>query len=125
MVSGDPRPLSPGIELAAFRVVQEALTNVRKHARTPASVRIELRYSPANLDVTITDTGRGAATKPPLNGSGNGLLGMRERVDAYGGELSAGPRPGGGYQIAAKLPTSSHKNRHHIDNVQPNANSKS
>ena len=125
VVSGDPTPLAPGVELAAFRIVQEALTNVRKHGGAVATVRIELRYTPDNLHLTITDTGRGATTKPSTNDSRNGLVGMRERVDAYGGELSAGPRPGGGYQVSAQLPTTPHQNRHHRDTPQPNATSPS
>ncbi len=123
VVSGYRTPLSPGVELAAFRIVQEALNNVRKHGGTAATIRVEVRYSPNNLHLTITDTGRGAAAKAPTTGSGNGLVGMRERVDAYGGELWAGPRHGGGYQVSAQLPMTSHQNRHHVDTKQPNVES--
>ena len=116
IVTGHRIPLPPGIELAAFRIVQEALTNARKHGGPSVSVRIELNYAQDDcLQLTIADTGMGAASLPPVTGSGNGLVGMRERVSAYGGELVAGPRPGGGYRVEARLPITAHQNRHHSD----------
>jgi signal transduction histidine kinase len=104
VVDGRPRELSPGIELTAFRIVQESLTNVRKHAGRSASAVVRLVYDPQTLVVEITDDGRGAATSLAGVGTGNGLIGMRERVEIYGGEFAAGPRRGGGYAVRAVLP---------------------
>ena len=99
---GSPRDLPPGVDLAAFRVVQEALTNVMKHAgQARTTVRIE--YRPAELLITVCDDGGSAAVAPPA-GSGRGLIGLRERIAVYGGELDAGPRPGGGWRLAARIP---------------------
>jgi signal transduction histidine kinase len=92
------------VELAAFRIVQEALTNVRKHAGRPASASVRIAYEPGRLVVEVTDDGRGAATSLSASGAGHGLIGMRERVEIYGGEFQAGPRPGGGYAVRAVLP---------------------
>jgi signal transduction histidine kinase len=99
-VQGERVPLPPGIDLAAYRIIQEALTNTRKHARaTHAEVR--LGFSDHRLELTVTDDGTATA-----NGSrgGFGLVGMRERVSLYGGTLQAGPRPGGGFLVQATLP---------------------
>lgn len=104
VIDGPRRPLAPGVELAVFRIVQEALTNVRKHAGTSASATVHLSYDTDSLVVEIADDGRGAATSLARSGSGHGLIGMRERVDIYGGSLQAGPRPGGGYAVRATLP---------------------
>lgn len=100
-VYGDPRPVPDGIALSAYRVVQEALTNVVRHAgaRT-ADVRV--RYLDNALEVEITDDGRGRSGRTPANGFG--LLGMRERVAVHGGELEAGPRRGTGFRVRASLP---------------------
>jgi signal transduction histidine kinase len=103
-VSGEPRPLSPGADLAAYRVVQEGLTNVLRHAgRAAASVGVEWGEE---LVITVSDDGDGSG---PGCGDGNGtpgrgLLGLRERLGLYGGELAAGPRPGGGWQVRAVMP---------------------
>jgi signal transduction histidine kinase len=95
------RDLSPGVDLAAYRVVQEALTNVIKHAGT-ARAAVVLEYRPDDLLITVTDDGR------PVTGSGGpggrGLIGLRERIGLYGGELDAGPRPGGGWRVRARIP---------------------
>ncbi|WP_406735167.1 sensor histidine kinase [Streptomyces sp. NBC_01108] len=102
IVSGPVSPLDPGIELTTYRIVQEALTNARRHA-PGAAVDVELRYAPQALDLRIRDNGPG----PDRSGSGargHGLLGMRERVAAVGGELRAGPAPGGGFLVEARLP---------------------
>jgi signal transduction histidine kinase len=104
LVDGRRRPLSPGIELAAYRIVQEALTNVRKHAGRAASATVRISYEPRSLTVEVTDDGRGAVSSLSTAGSGHGLIGMRERVEIYGGSLTSGPRPGGGYSVRAVLP---------------------
>ncbi|MFR9777996.1 sensor histidine kinase [Micromonospora sp. MS34] len=101
-VDGVPRALPVAVDLAAYRVVQEALTNVLRHAG-PASATVRIRYAPAEVAVEITDTGRGAAAAPARAG-GFGLAGMRERVTALGGSFTAGPAPAGGYRVYATLP---------------------
>jgi signal transduction histidine kinase len=104
IVEGAERAVEPGVELAAYRIVQEALTNVRKHAGSAASATVRLVYGRDHLLVEVIDDGRGAASALADAGAGHGLLGMRERVEIYGGELSAGPRPGGGFAVRAVLP---------------------
>ena len=103
-----PPDLPPGLDLAAFRVVQEALTNVLKHAGKPAtSVGVDFRDGSLRLDVT--DSGRLMPAVGPVAvpGSGRGLLGLRERVAVYGGEVDAGPQPGGGWRVRARIPVDS------------------
>ena len=101
-VSGAPRPLPPGAELAAYRVVQEGLTNVLRHAGgATASVRV--RWDDG-LEITVSDDGRGTVPSGSDDGPGRGLLGLRERLAVYGGELAAGPRPEGGWRLRASLP---------------------
>jgi signal transduction histidine kinase len=106
-VGGVPRALPPGLDLAAYRVVQEALTNVLKHAGKPRTT-VRLDYREAELVVEIADAGRPIPAAGPaasaVPGSGRGLLGLRERIALYGGELDAGPRPGGGWLVRARLP---------------------
>jgi signal transduction histidine kinase len=92
-------PLPDGVDLSAYRIVQEALTNVLKHSGT-ARAAVVVRYLPDRLDLEIRDDGRGAAR---TNG-GHGLVGMRERVDLLGGQLTTGNRPGGGFAVSARLP---------------------
>ncbi|MFD3680253.1 sensor histidine kinase [Streptomyces sp. NPDC058613] len=104
-VTGEPRPLAPGVELCAYRVVQEALTNVLKHARH-ARVRVALDYRPAHIAVAVTDDGEVADPAKIAQGSGHGLIGMRERAKLYGGTISIGPRSEGGYAVCLTLPTS-------------------
>jgi signal transduction histidine kinase len=103
-VEGDPRPLSPGVDLSAFRIVQEALTNTLRHAG-PTTAEVRLCYADKMLEVRVSDDGRGAAPDT-ANGHepGQGLVGMRERVALFGGELRAGPKSGGGYEVRARLP---------------------
>ncbi|RZU30493.1 sensor histidine kinase [Blastococcus saxobsidens] len=101
VVEGDPVPLPPGVGLAAYRVVQEALTNVRRHA-AGSHVTVCLRYRESEVDVEVLDTGGVDAV--PSDGGGLGLVGMRERVALYGGALEVGPRPGGGFAVRARLP---------------------
>jgi signal transduction histidine kinase len=101
-VHGPERPLPPGLDLAAYRVVQEALTNVMKHAGQPATT-VTLDYQPGALLVEVAD--EGCPGRPgTLPGTGRGLLGLRERVALYGGELDAGGRPGGGWLVRARIP---------------------
>jgi len=108
-VTGTPRDLPPGVGLAVFRIVQEALTNVLKHAGKPQT-EVRLDYEPAALVVEVADDGLPIpAAVPALDaavpgGAGMGLLGLRERVALYGGELTAGPRPGGGWLVKARIP---------------------
>ncbi|HEY2578223.1 MAG TPA: histidine kinase [Streptosporangiaceae bacterium] len=130
-VAGSPRPVPAGLGLTAFRIVQESLTNVRRHAG-PASVAVRLEYNTSDLTVRIEDSGRGLGEAAAgyggtgyagaaghggtpdhggapngggvPNGGGRGLTGMRERAAAVGGELDAGPRPDGGFQVVARLP---------------------
>ena len=100
-VEGTPRPLSAGTDLAAYRIIQEALTNVTRHAG-PATASVLVRYTKDGLTVQVDDDGRGPSS--PNGTGGNGILGMRERVAALGGDLDAGPRPGGGFRVLAHLP---------------------
>jgi signal transduction histidine kinase len=99
-VIGEPTPLPSGVELSVYRIVQEALTNALKHA-DPTTVTVTLGYRDARLELEVVDDGTptlGAAT------AGQGLIGMRERVALLGGELETGPREGGGFRVAARLP---------------------
>jgi signal transduction histidine kinase len=100
VVAGDPVELPPAVDLAAYRVVQESLTNVVRHAG-PATATVRVAYQPGEVLVEVSDDGPGpgAAAKP-----GSGIQGMRDRVAAAGGELDAGPGPGGGFQVRARLP---------------------
>jgi signal transduction histidine kinase len=122
-VDGEPRPLPAGVDLSAYRIVQEALTNSLRHAG-PARARVRIHYGREALEVSVTDDGnggRGAARAEGLvvvtvgpdgalelpgrrEGEGHGLIGMRERVALFGGTLEAGARPDGGYRVAARLP---------------------
>jgi len=99
---GAPRPLPEGAELAAYRVVQESLTNTRKHAGLAAAAAVTLRYADDGLVVQVSDDGRGAGVA--ADGTGHGLAGMRERVEMYGGTMTAGPLPQGGYEVTARIP---------------------
>jgi signal transduction histidine kinase len=100
-VEGEPRPLSPTGDLQAYRIVQEALTNALKHAG-PARADVLVRYEASDLVIEVTDDGRGY--DPNADGRGHGLIGMRERVAVCGGEMSAGRRAQGGFQVRARLP---------------------
>jgi signal transduction histidine kinase len=115
---GTPPALPPGIDLAAYRVVQEALTNVMKHAG-PARTTVRLQYRARDLLITVSDDGpppdsapaaagpgaeEGAGPSPGSVSGGRGLIGLRERIAVYGGELDAGPRPGGGWRLRARIP---------------------
>jgi len=100
-VDGEPRPISTGIGLAAYRITQEALTNVIKHAG-PAHASVLVRYTDHDVTLEIRDDGH--TTAPTAGAGGHGLIGMRERAAVHGGEVSAGPAPNGGFQVTARLP---------------------
>ena len=100
---GEVRPLPSGVELAAYRIIQEALTNTRKHAG-PARAEVRIAYDDDALTVVVADDGRGLGLDADPDGTGHGLPGMRERVTVYGGDLDAGPHPGGGFRVRARLP---------------------
>ncbi len=100
-LTGTPRELPEGAELAAYRVVQESLTNTRKHAGLAATAAVTLRYEPDGLTVEVTDDGVATPSSGP---TGHGLAGMRERIAVYGGTVQAGPLPGGGFGVTARLP---------------------
>jgi signal transduction histidine kinase len=98
-VDGEPFPLPRAIDLSAYRIVQEGLTNALKHARA-SHADVTLRYRPEELELQVLDDGAGSVT---TNGLGHGLVGIRERVKIYGGEMSAGTAPAGGFILAARL----------------------
>ncbi|MFH8607744.1 sensor histidine kinase [Streptomyces sp. NPDC018029] len=108
-VRGTPRPVAPGVELCAYRVVQEALTNVLKHARG-AAVTVELAYERRHIEVSVVNDGAGEGEGVNQDrvrtGSGHGLIGMRERAKLYGGAISIGPLSEGGFAVRLTLPTS-------------------
>ncbi|KNB52128.1 sensor histidine kinase [Streptomyces caatingaensis] len=107
-IEGSARPLPSGVELTAYRIVQEALTNTRKHGGPDAGARVRLTYFDDGLGLLVEDDGRGAQHElyesGGADGMGHGLIGMRERVGMVGGTLDAGPRPGGGFRISVLLP---------------------
>ncbi len=100
-VEGEPRALPPSLDLSAYRIVQEALTNAIKHAGK-ARAWVSVRWSDDHLDIEVLDDGRGATA--PSTGGGRGLVGIRERVLLFGGQLAVGPRPEGGFGVWARLP---------------------
>jgi signal transduction histidine kinase len=102
-VTGRPRPLPEAVELTAYRVIQESLTNTRKHAGCGTAV-VRLGYGPRALRLAVEDEGQRVAWRGGRALGGHGIVGMRERVTAVGGQLAAGPRPGGGYRVFAELP---------------------
>lgn len=93
--------MPPGADLAAFRIVQEALTNVVRHSGS-RTARVRIGYGPGRIRLRVDD--EGPATDGDAGGSGNGLAGMRERAAALGGTIEAGPRPDGGFRVRAELP---------------------
>jgi signal transduction histidine kinase len=104
-VSGDNGALTPGVDLAAYRIVQEALTNVIRHAGTgTATVRVQREPRALTIEVLDDGNGKSANGRAPIEGGGHGLPGMRERAALYGGRLEAGPRESGGYAVRAQLP---------------------
>ncbi|HWQ23104.1 MAG TPA: histidine kinase [Gaiellaceae bacterium] len=104
-IEGTPLELPPGIDLSAYRIVQEALTNALKHAG-PASARVTVRYGEGELELEVSDDGAGSGNG---GGGGQGLAGIRERVAVFGGDVEAGSRPEGGYAVRARLPYASER----------------
>jgi signal transduction histidine kinase len=106
-LDGDPQALAPGVQLAVFRVAQEALTNTLKHAARPTTARLALHCHAGEVELDVTNTGEasasGAAFAAPANGGGRGLRGMRERAAAYGGDLEVGPTDDGGWRVHLRL----------------------
>jgi len=102
-IEGEPCPMPPGIDLSAYRIVQEALTNALKHAG-PARARVTVRYGASELEIEVTDDGAGGPQGAPAGA--HGLVGMRERVSLFGGDLATGTRDNGGYAVRARLPLS-------------------
>ena len=107
-----PKELSPGLDLTVFRVIQESLTNVIKHAGKPATT-VSLNYGDGELVLEVADTGRPILAVAPAvpAGAGRGLIGLRERIALYGGVLDARPRPGGGWIVRARFPIDSPPSR--------------
>jgi signal transduction histidine kinase len=102
-IDGEAPALQPGIELSVYRIVQEALTNAFKHAG-PARAEVWVRYDDDEVLVGVSDDGRGAAAVRTSNGTGHGIVGMRERVALFDGELYTGPKAGGGFEVRARIP---------------------
>ena len=103
-VEGEPQELPPGIDLSAYRVIQEALTNALKYAG-PAHAWVTIRWHAGELELEIANDGR---SEPGGDGEGHGLAGLRERVALVGGAVSSGPRAGGGFVVTARLPLAGH-----------------
>ena len=101
--SGDPVTLPPILDQTAYRIIQEALTNVLKHAGSGAAATVQLRYDPASVEMEVIDDGPGTIGAVAI-GTRRGLIGMRERVELFGGRFSAGPMEGGGFRVFARLP---------------------
>jgi len=99
-VDGEPFPLPRGVDLSAYRIVQEGLTNALKHAHA-SDAAVTLRYRPDEVEIEVRDNGAGASRN---DGLGHGLVGVRERVKIYGGEMSAGTAPEGGFVLSTRLP---------------------
>jgi signal transduction histidine kinase len=104
-VDGDPFPLPRAIDLSAYRIVQEGLTNALKHAQA-SNADVTVRYRDDELQLEVRDDGEGASTS---NGLGHGLVGIRERVKIYGGEMTAGTTNGGGFTLSTRLPLSAQR----------------
>jgi signal transduction histidine kinase len=105
-VSGAPRTLPSPLDLSAYRILQEAITNARKHA-VGARVEVCIRYAADRLEIRVTDDGTGGQARPAwraIDATGHGLIGMRERVEVFGGRFHAGPLPAGGFLVSADLP---------------------
>ena len=103
-MTGVVRELSPGLDLTAYRLVQEGLTNTLRHARNPQGAEVAIDFSADRVELAVRDDGQPVAVSVPPAEAGNGLLGMRERVAVYGGSLLARARPEGGFELVATLP---------------------
>ena len=103
-VTGAVTELAPGLDLTAYRLVQEGLTNTLRHARNPLRAEVAIDYRADRIELAVRDDGQSAAASAPPAEAGNGLLGMRERVALYGGSLVARVRPEGGFELIATLP---------------------
>lgn len=124
-VTGRQRTVAPGLGLAGYRVVQEALTNSLKHAGPPADVVVRINYTNTSIEIDVTNTGNRTPNPFATNGAGHGLIGMRERVEIYNGQFTAEPRPEGGFHVHAVLPTDNKPRRaspsvadHAVERVQ-------
>jgi signal transduction histidine kinase len=106
-VTGVPRDLAPGMDLTAYRLVQEGLTNTLRHARSPRRIEVAIDYGVDRIELAMRDDGQHPPGSAPPAEPGNGLLGMRERVTVYGGSLVARMRPDGGFELVATLPMES------------------
>jgi signal transduction histidine kinase len=104
VVEGEPRPLAAGVDLSAYRIVQEALTNTLKHGGPAARAEVRICYAGDVIEVVVADDGRGSDSDRSDDPGGHGLVGMRERVTLFGGDLQARNRPGGGFVVRATLP---------------------
>jgi signal transduction histidine kinase len=104
VVAGTPRPLPAGVDLNAYRIIQESLTNTLKHGGPDVQATVRLEFTDDELGIEVMDDGRGAAEALVADDSGHGLLGMKERVALLNGNFSSGPRGGGGYRVAARFP---------------------
>jgi len=105
VVEGEPRDLPAELDRAAYRIAQEALTNVRRHAGASATATVTIGYRPDALTVRVEDDGPGGSADVDYESAGNGIAGMRARATALGGTLTAGPEPAGGFRVEARLPT--------------------
>ena len=103
-VTGVARDLAPGLDLTAYRLVQEGLTNTLRHARNPGRAEVAIDYGEDRIELAVRDDGQYPVTSASTTEAGNGLLGMRERVAVYGGSLVARVRPEGGFEMVATLP---------------------
>jgi signal transduction histidine kinase len=109
-IEGERDDIPAALDLTAYRLVQESLTNVVKHAG-PARAEVTIRYEPGTLVLEVLDDGQGPQANTDRLTPGHGQLGMRERVSVWGGSLAAGPRPGGGYLVEARLPHANQDSR--------------
>ena len=105
-IEGERIPIPPGVDLSAYRIIQEALTNVLKH-EGPVPTKVIVRFGPHDLELEVADEGGSVPASPQANGHGHGLVGMRERVAMFGGSFEAAPRPEGGFMVAARIPLGS------------------
>jgi signal transduction histidine kinase len=102
-IDGQPVPLPPELDLTAYRIVQEALTNTLKHAPPGTNAEVRLAFGADHIDIEVTDDGAGVAAAPPPATRGNGLRGIAERANQHGGWSAAGPRDSGGFTVTARL----------------------